>query len=60
MIPGVEMRLIALLILIAALLGGCSGSEKLAQPHGPLFALNPGLWQPAPADLQNVPKVAPK
>lgn len=54
------MRSAVLLILLAALLAGCSDGEKLAQPHGPLFALNPGLWQPAPADLQNVPKVSAK
>jgi hypothetical protein len=54
------MRVLVLLILLAGLLGGCADSEKLPQAHGPLFALNPGLWQPTPAELQNVPKVGPQ
>lgn len=47
------MRPFALLALVV--LGGCSGHE-LAVPTGPLFALNPGQWQPAPAQLAAPPR----
>ena len=46
------MRRLALLALV--LLGGCSGHE-LAEPSGPLFALNPGQWQPTAAQLAAPP-----
>lgn len=49
------MRHLALLALV--LLGGCSGHE-LATPSGPLFALNPGQWQPMPAQLAAPPRSA--
>ena len=49
------MRPFALLTLV--LLGGCSGHE-LATPSGPLFAMNPGQWQPAPALLAAPPRSA--
>lgn len=51
------MRALAIVLLVAGLLAGCAGGEKLPQAHGPLFPLNPGLWQPTPADLQSVPPV---
>jgi hypothetical protein len=43
-----------ILITLAALFGlaGCSNSEVLAAPKGPIFALNTGHWQPTAADLQ--------
>jgi len=47
------MRRIALLALV--LLGGCSGHE-LAEPTGPVFAMNPGQWQPTPAQLAAPPR----
>jgi len=42
--------LVALVALIG--LAACSGGETLATPTGPVFPLNTGHWQPAPADLQ--------
>ncbi len=41
-------------VILAALiiLTACSGNEILATPTGPVFPLNTGHWQPAPADLQ--------
>jgi len=41
-------------VILAALiiLTACSVNEILATPTGPVFALNAGHWQPAPADLQ--------
>ena len=45
------------LVALAALIGlaACSNAEVLATPTGPVFALNPGHWQPTQADLQ-IPK----
>jgi hypothetical protein len=42
------------LLTMVALIGlaACSNSEDLATPTGPVFALNPGHWQPTPTDLQ--------
>ena len=42
------------LVTLVALIGlaACSGAETLATPTGPVFPLNTGHWQPAPADLQ--------
>ena len=54
------MRALLLLILVAGVLAGCVDGEPLPQPDGPLFALNPGLWQPSPAELQDVPKAGPQ
>ena len=51
------MRTVFLLVLLAGFLAGCADGEPLPEAHGPLFALNPGLWHPAPADLQDPPKV---
>ena len=42
--------LVALVALIG--LAACSSAETLATPTGPVFPLNTGHWQPAPADLQ--------
>ena len=41
------------LVTLAALIGltACGAAETLAVPSGPVFALNTGHWQPAPADL---------
>lgn len=54
------MRAIALPALVfLVFLGGCSGHE-LAEPTGPVFAMNPGQWQPTPAQLAAPPRsVAP-
>ena len=52
------VRTVFLLILVAALLTGCAGGEKLPEPHGRLFALNPGLWQPTRADLHSTARIA--
>jgi Outer membrane lipoprotein virB7 len=49
----VVKTLLALVALVG--LAACSNAEKLATPTGPVFALNPGHWQPTPADLQ-IPK----
>lgn len=51
------MRTVFLLVLLAGLLAGCADGEPLPEARGPLFALNPRLWYPAPADLQDPPKV---
>ena len=40
---------IALLSLLS--LGACQSQHELATAKGPLFALNPGRWQPTPQDL---------
>lgn len=50
------MRFLLLLCLVLALTA-CAGGEPLATARGPLFALNPGLWQPTPADLAQPPAV---
>jgi len=52
------MRALLPLILAAGLLAGCAGGEKLPEPHGRLFALNPGLWQPTRADLHSTARIA--
>ena len=54
------MRVLLLLMLVAGLLAGCADGEPLPQAHGPLFALNAGLWHPTPAQLQSIPKVGPQ
>jgi outer membrane biogenesis lipoprotein LolB len=54
------MARVFLLVLVVALLAGCADSEPLPQPSGPLFALNPGLWQPSAVELENAPKVGPR
>ena len=54
------MRAVFLLMLLASLLAGCANGEPLPAAHGPLFALNPGLWHPTPAELQDPPKVSPR
>jgi len=51
------MRALLLLMFVAGLLAGCADGEPLPQAQGPLFALNPGLWHPTPAELQSAPKV---
>ncbi len=50
------MRALVILVLLAGLLAGCANGEPLPQAHGPLFALNPGLWHPTAADLHGVPR----
>jgi type IV secretion system protein VirB7 len=40
---------IALLSLLS--LGACQSHHELASAKGPLFALNPGRWQPTAQDL---------
>lgn len=54
------MRRLLLLLVVAGLLAGCADGEALPQAHGPLFPLNPGLWNPTPAELQNTPRVGPQ
>ena len=44
------MRIFVLIALIG--LSACDNTEELATCQGPIFALNTGRWQPAPADLQ--------
>jgi hypothetical protein len=53
------MRFLVIL-LFAVTLAACQNGEPLAVARGPLFALNPGLWQPAPADLAQPPQVGPR
>jgi hypothetical protein len=43
------VRILLVLTLLAA--AGCSNSEELAKPHGPIFQLNTGRWQPTTQDL---------
>ena len=45
------IRKIALLALFA--LGACS--HKMADCKGPVFAMNPGTWQPEKSDLDKAP-----
>ena len=47
------------LVALIALLGmaSCTSVHELAAAHGPLFALNPGHWQPTPKDLEAAPAV---
>jgi hypothetical protein len=52
-------RILAILLFCAAL-AACANGERLPVARGPLFALNPGLWQPAPADLAQPPQVGPR
>lgn len=54
------MTRILFLLFFAAALSACQNGEPLAVARGPLFALNPGLWQPAPADLAQPPQVGPR
>jgi hypothetical protein len=42
--------LIALISVLA--LGACQSSHDLAVANGPVFALNPGRWQPTAQDLK--------
>lgn len=37
-------------ILAASILSACSGDD-LTTPKGPVFAFNPGDWQPTSADM---------
>jgi hypothetical protein len=48
------MKILVILVALISL-AACSHSEVLATPKGPVFALNPGHWQPTPADLQPPP-----
>ncbi len=48
---------LCLLLVTLGLLAGCGNGDPLAQASGPLFALNPGHWQPTPRDLAAPPKV---
>ena len=43
------VRLLALIALLG--LAGCASTETLAVAQGPLFALNPGHWQPTAKDM---------
>ncbi len=51
-------RPILALLAVAGLLSGCATSHTLARAHGPVFALNAGLWHPTPAELHRLPPVA--
>ncbi len=45
-------RALSVLVLFALLgFAGCTNSDPLAVASGPVFALNPGHWQPLPQDL---------
>ena len=48
-------RTVFLLFLAASL--ACCARYVVPEAQGPLFALNPGLWQPAAADLDRPPVV---
>ncbi len=50
-------RSIVVLLALAGLLAGCASGEPLARAHGPIFALNAGLWHPTPQDLRAPPPV---
>ncbi len=50
-------RSIVVLFALAGLLAGCASGEPLARAHGPIFALNAGLWHPTPQDLRAPPPV---
>ena len=46
------MNLLTSIVLFLMLaLGACQSSHDLAVARGPLFALNPGRWQPTEQDL---------
>jgi outer membrane biogenesis lipoprotein LolB len=45
------------LAVAALVLTACANGEPLARAQGPLFALNPGQWQPTPQDLSQPPMV---
>ncbi len=51
------MRHILALLAIAGFLSGCATTDPLARTHGPVFALNAGLWHPTPAELHSLPPV---
>jgi outer membrane biogenesis lipoprotein LolB len=51
------MLRLVLLAVMALLLTACANGEPLATAQGPLFALNPGQWQPTPQDLSQPPVV---
>jgi hypothetical protein len=55
-LPGKVLRL-ALLLLTLGLLAGCATSDPLAVASGPVFQLNPGLWQPSKEALAAPPVV---
>ncbi|HQT84929.1 MULTISPECIES: type IV secretion system lipoprotein VirB7 [Acidiphilium] len=48
---------IVVLCALAGLLAGCASGEPLARAHGPIFALNAGLWHPTPEQLHTLPRV---
>jgi uncharacterized lipoprotein YmbA len=50
-------RSIIVLLALAGLLAGCASGEPLAHAHGPIFALNTGLWHPTPQQLHTLPRV---
>ncbi|MDD2859999.1 MAG: type IV secretion system lipoprotein VirB7 [Acidiphilium sp.] len=50
-------RSVVILLGLAGLLAGCASGEPLAHAHGPIFALNTGLWHPTPAELHALPRV---
>ena len=55
--PRPTLRPILALLALAGLLSGCAASHTLARAHGPVFALNAGLWHPTPAELHRLPPV---
>ncbi len=55
-VPSRMLRAIVILIT-CGFLAGCGNSDPLPSESGPLFALNPGHWQPSPQDLAAPPKV---
>lgn len=50
------MRVLVLILLVG--LAACSGHD-LATPSGEVFAFNPTLWTPMPADMVEPPRVTP-
>ena len=55
-IPFAGLRVLAL-IGLATMLAGCATSDPLAVASGPVFQLNPGLWQPSKEALAAPPVV---
>jgi len=54
-VPWGVLRWFFLIALLS--FSGCSSMQKPAEAKGPLFALNPGHWQPTPQDLKDQPRV---
>jgi hypothetical protein len=58
----VPIRVIRIILVAVTfgLLAGCANPDPLAVASGPVFALNAGVWQPAPQQLAAPPVVTNK